>query len=120
MRINKIFLLSLFLLAILAVGFVSAAEDNLTVSEYLNLKSAESEPIAVDNSTAVEADEDEGTYIDPTEAYQYLNEFRTSKGVWFWDSDNENIIYHNTNGSNLLKSIRVLRKLQKLGQRKLL
>ena len=116
MRINKIFLLTLLLLAILTVGFVSAAEDNLTISEDLNLKSAEAEPIAADNSTAVAADEEEGTYIDPAEAYQYLNEFRTSKGVWFWDSDNENVIYYNTNENNQLQPLEIDKSLEEVAK----
>ena len=105
MKINKIFILSLLLLAILTVGFVSAVEDNITAEEDLNLESDEVEQIVSDNLLTDEADE--GTYIDPTEAYQYLNEFRTSKGVWFWDSDNENIIYYNTNKNNQLQPLEI-------------
>ena len=107
MKVNKIFIFSLMLIAVMAMAVVSAAEDNSTISDNQTLQSMENDAISIDSDNEILTDEDNGTYLDPTEAYQYLNEFRTSKGVWFWASDNENIIYYNTNENNQLKPLEI-------------
>ena len=47
----------------------------------------------------------EGEFIDVNDAYVYLNQFRTEKGVWQWNSDDSTKTFFNTGGSNQLKPL---------------
>lgn len=47
----------------------------------------------------------EGEFIDVNDAYVYLNQFRSEKGVWQWDSDDSTKILFNTDESNQLKPL---------------
>lgn len=39
-------------------------------------------------------------------AYTYLNNFRTQKGVWYWNKGNQSKTYFNTNSKNQLKALK--------------
>ncbi len=103
-------ILILVILAILAASAVSAVENNST---NLNLDDSAAEEIVageidanmlyVDENSSTVTDEFQEGYVDVTEAYDYLNEFRTQRGVWRWESDNEMIVYYNTNDDNRLQ-----------------
>lgn len=116
MKINKIFIFSLIMLTTMSLAVVSAVEDNSTIIDNQTLQSVDDETISDDLDNEILNEDDEGTYIDPSEAYQYLNEFRTSKGVWFWDADNENIIYYNTHEENQLKPLEIDKGLEEVAK----
>lgn len=42
---------------------------------------------------------DEGEFVDASEAYAYLNEFRCEEGVWQWNNDDSTKTYFNTNST---------------------
>ena len=44
-------------------------------------------------------------YLDVTEAYELLNEFRTTKGIWYWNSDDETKTYFNKTGYTTLSEL---------------
>ncbi len=52
--------------------------------------------------TGKKSDQEDPSYLDPQEAYDALNAFRTQKNVWVWDYDDETKIYFNTTESNTL------------------
>ena len=44
-------------------------------------------------------------FVDVSDAFKYLNAFRTEKGVWYWNSDDTTKTYFNTNNNNKLKAL---------------
>ena len=44
-------------------------------------------------------------YVDTTEAYTLLNSFRTTSGVWYWNSNNTSKTYFNKSGYTTLSSL---------------
>ncbi|WP_405290230.1 CAP domain-containing protein [Methanobrevibacter sp.] len=46
-----------------------------------------------------------GKYVDASDAYKSLNNFRTQKKVWYWNDDDVTKSYFNTNESNTLKPL---------------
>lgn len=48
---------------------------------------------------------EEGEFIDVSEAYAYMNAFRTEDGVWYWNSDDTTKSVFNTNDTNQLKPL---------------
>ncbi len=109
----------MFFIILFAVPVISASECNFTADEGFLLESVDN-PITInsDNQTVKDDlnDESKDTYIDPTEAYECLNEFRSTKGVWFWTSDNENIIYYNTNDDNQLQPLEIDKGLEEVAK----
>ena len=101
----------------MSMALVSAAENNSTISDDLPLQSIENEAISIDsdNQTINEEDVSEG-YIDPSEAYECLNEFRTEDGAWFWAPNNVRIVYFNTHEANQLKPFLIDPELEKTAQ----
>lgn len=52
-------------------------------------------------------------YVDAKDALKYLNKFRTSNGVWYWNSDGKTKTYFNTNENNTLKPLKWSNELEK-------
>ena len=108
---KKVILVSVLLLFFfLTVSGVSAVEDNMT--DELSGDLAADEIVAEDLDVKLEnSDENDlvgdegGYYLDPTEAYIRLNEFRLEKGVWFWNNDDTTVTYYNTNDYNQLQPL---------------
>lgn len=48
----------------------------------------------------------EGQYVDASEAYEYLNAFRTEENVWYWNSDDATQSHVNTNDTVWLKPLK--------------
>ena len=48
---------------------------------------------------------DEGEFIDVSDAYVYLNQFRNESGVWQWNEDNTTKTVFNTDASNQLQPL---------------
>lgn len=67
--------------------------DSLQISDMENL-TAENEDDALS---------DTGEYLDVSDAYAYLNSFRTEEGVWQWNPDDLTKTYFNTNDTIWLK-----------------
>ena len=44
-------------------------------------------------------------FIDVSDAFKYLNVFRTEKGVWYWNKNDKTKTYFNTNSNNQLKPL---------------
>ena len=85
--------------------------ENYEQTEYVNDSADES--LAVQNNEDLISEEEEGIYLDPTEAYECLNAYRAEKGAWFWASDNEHIYYFNTHDENQLKPLEIDPELEK-------
>ena len=47
-----------------------------------------------------------GSYRDVSQAYTLLNQFRTGKNVWQWNTDNRSKTWFNTNSSNRLSALK--------------
>lgn len=107
-----IIVMSVLLLFLTASG-VCAAEDNMTDELGENLaidemvaEDSNEETLDLENTEAnLTGSADYGVYVDASEAYVYLNEFRAEEGVWHWTSDDTTVIYFNTNDNNQLKSL---------------
>ena len=54
---------------------------------------------------SVLADADEGEYVDASEAYGYLNAFRTEENAWYWNADDSTQSHVNTNDTVWLKPV---------------
>ena len=61
--------------------------------------------VDVEKNTADDSLGDGGHFIDVSEAYTLLNNFRTQEGVWQWNEDNNSTTVFNTNDSNKLKPL---------------
>ncbi len=53
-------------------------------------------------------------FIDVSEVYTLLNEFRTEKGVWQLDKNNQNTTFFNTNSSNTLAPLTIDAEMEKV------
>ena len=81
----------------------------LESSELNNLEKS-SEVNDVDELNNMESNEStleagEGEYVDASEAYDYLNTFRTEKNVWYWNGDDTTQSHVNTNDTVWLKPL---------------
>ena len=56
--------------------------------------------------------------LDVSEVYTLLNEFRSQKGVWQLDENNQNTTFFNTNASNTLKTLTIDAELEKVAQKR--
>ncbi|WP_407378994.1 CAP domain-containing protein [Methanobrevibacter sp.] len=99
--IKKIFLI-LFIF-MLSVGFVSASDLNDTdvLADDSN-SNIDENPISVQENDNGNLTNDGGEFIDASEAYDLLNEFRAEKGAWYWLSDDTSKAYFNTVDTNQL------------------
>ena len=108
-----IMLLTVIFILLSCVTFVSASQDNITADEIISMESSFGEEIIADDlddeiqslDDNVELTSDEGEFIDVNDAYVYLNEFRTSDGVWQWNDDDTTKTYFNTNDTNKLQPL---------------
>ncbi len=55
-------------------------------------------------------------YSDVSAAYTALNDFRTTRGVWYWNSNNVSRTVFNTNSNNKLGKLKRSTKLEKVAQ----
>lgn len=55
-------------------------------------------------------------FVDATEAYSCLNDFRTETSVWYWNEDDKTKTYFNTNSGNKLKSLKRDKGLEKVAK----
>lgn len=125
---RKILLISIFvMLMFLTVSGVCAAEDNMTDDS--NLESVKidiiGEDLNAETFNEIESENeletgdennltsDEEGYVDPSEAYECLNEYRQESGAWFWDYDDVHVIYFNTNDNNQLLPLVIDHELEK-------
>ena len=104
---KKIFFI--LIIFILSLNFVSASDLNDTdilvdTSDSFNdLQNTSNEQISVQNENDNENLSDyEGEFIDVSQAYDLLNEFRAEKGAWYWLSDDMSKAYFNTIDTNQL------------------
>ncbi|MBQ7928657.1 MAG: hypothetical protein IJ287_07975 [Methanobrevibacter sp.] len=111
-RHKSIILVSVLLLFLfLTASCVSAVENNMTDELQNDLAGDEivgedSDYVKLENSDKNDLmGDDGGYYLDPTEAYERLNEFRLEKGVWFWNGDDTTVTYYNTNEYNQLQPL---------------
>ena len=108
-----IMLLTVIFVLLSCVTFVSASQDNITADEIISMESSFGEEIIADDlddeiqslDDNVELTSDEGEFIDVNDAYVYLNQFRTSNGVWQWNKDDVTKTVFNTNDANKLQSL---------------
>ena len=56
--------------------------------------------------------ETKGSFKNCSSAFTQLNDFRTGKGVWVWNSDNKTKTYYNTKASNTLRKLKWSKKLE--------
>ena len=128
MKLKSVITISLVIF-VLCIGAVSASQDfacdNSTSSSSI-ITEYESDDIAAagedlnqdtlgeSNGNSLEKSVDDtddleagskGTFIDATDAYIYLNDFRTQKGVWYWNSDDTTKTVFNTNSGNTLEPL---------------
>ena len=55
-------------------------------------------------------------YSDVSSAYTALNDFRTTRGVWYWNSNNVSRTVFNTNSNNKLGKLKRSTKLEKVAK----
>lgn len=55
-------------------------------------------------------------YSDVSSAYTALNDFRTTRGVWYWNSNNVSRTVFNTNSGNKLGKLKRSTKLEKVAK----
>lgn len=103
-------MLALFLLS----GVVGAAEGNATEEvmageEELKIISSgrqlEDENISGSCCLSDDKLQSKGSFVDVSDAYGYLNEFRTGAGAWYWNEDDTTKTFFNTNESNRLEPL---------------
>ena len=115
MNFKNIFLVMLIVLAMVSLAAVSASQDNVTADELAESENATVSLAVDDDAIADDSDNrtddvlessDEtvlgGDDFDLSKAYDYINEFRTQKGVWYWKEDNATVTYFNTGANNQL------------------
>ena len=120
MKLKNIVLITLLLTVLtIAGGAVTASQDNVTADEIsiddnTNIESSVSEDIVAEDSyDEIELEKnnnedklsEEGEFIDVTDAYVYLNQFRNESGVWQWNSDDVTKTVYNTNSTNQLQPL---------------
>lgn len=96
-------ILTIILTCLFAVSAVNAVDDNATdeLSEDLVIDDAIAENLNDDNLTS----DDEG-YVDATDAYEYLNQYRSENGAWYWNGDDTTVTYFNTYEYNQLQPLK--------------
>ena len=114
---NTKYILILFLCLFLSLGAVNASDLNDTQNNDLLVESQNADYMNddifyvitayEDTNNTLTANEDEGYFIDVTEAYVLLNEFRAEKGVWYWAENNVDKVVYNTNANNALKPLEI-------------
>lgn len=78
--------------------------DDIAICEDLNESSLQVvDDVEQEDDCDVLSNSTEGEYLDPSEGFKYLNEYRSEKGVWYWNEDNVTVTYFNTNDDNILK-----------------
>ena len=87
----------------LSDGLVSDSKLNNNLTSYADSNSKGYQEKAQLKSNSLT---DKGKYINSSDAYKYLNAFRTEKNVWYWNEDNENKTYFNANDSIYLKPLK--------------
>lgn len=119
---KRIMLITLFLLLFIGCSAVHAensmddtiAADNTFIDESNDVDLSESLLEKASDSDdannlyvneSVLADADEGEYVDASEAYDYLNAFRTEENVWYWNADDSTQSHVNTNDTVWLKPL---------------
>ena len=124
MKFNKIILILMLSAALLCMTAVSAADDIVPAMDDTNSIAADIdeqisgendsdfEPAGQENENDLMAasdddnlTEDGGEFVDTTEAYYYLNEFRREKGAWYWEIDDVSKVYFNTLDTNQLEPL---------------
>lgn len=107
---KKVILVSVLLLFFfLTVSGVSAVEDNITDELSGDLAAdeivAEDLDVKLENSDENDLVGEEEGWVDASEAYKILNDYRTEKGAWFWEPNNIRIVYFNTHEDNQLQPL---------------
>ena len=59
-----------------------------------------------------------GTYLSVSSAYTQLNTFRTTSGVWYWNSDNKTKTYFNKSGYTTLSKLSKNSKLEAVAKKR--
>ena len=57
-------------------------------------------------------------YADVSSAYTALNDFRTTRGVWYWNSNNKTKTVFNTNSNNKLGKLKRSKKLEDVARKR--
>ena len=81
----------------------SSANENNNVNNVLSSPNSDGDIISENNNADNLADD--GEFINVSEAYDLLNEFRLEDGVWQWNKDNTTKTVFNTNDTNQLKPL---------------
>ena len=121
-----VLLLTVSVMLFLTLTAVSASQENIAVDEASDMDSSViceenlfddsdnqilTESLDVNEDGIKEKDENieltdsNGEFIDVNDAYVYLNQFRTSNGVWQWNKDDVTKTVFNTNDANKLQSL---------------
>ena len=137
MNVKNIFLIALLLVVVTTLGAVSASQDalagdELTIDENMSIETSvdgeilEQTDNAIINESYDSNDKLEeydsakltssGSFVDVTDAYNLLNEFRGESGVWYWNSDDTTKTVFNTNSTNQLNSLTRDADLEKTAQ----
>ena len=102
-RFLYIMMLVLSLLMIMNVASASDIDQQVTDDTVLSTDTVDvTESLSVNENTN---DNLTDGYVDVSEAYDCLNEFRTEDNVWQWNADNTTKTYFNTNDSNKLEPL---------------
>ncbi len=80
-------------------------EINSCDSIDLKMDDSNSELKDSNENNKIKLEDAEGEYVDASEAYGYLNAFRTEENVWYWNSDDSTKSYVNTNDTVWLKPL---------------
>lgn len=124
MRLKNFMLIAIILVMITTLGMVSASQSNVTGDSVTLCEDMSFDEDIVgnsDNETIKESDnvksndtlensnEDtlakDNYFVDVSEAYTLLNEFRRESGVWFWNEDDTTKSVFNTNSANQLNTL---------------
>jgi len=95
----------------LSIVDITESEEHIELHEYksidngLNETSNDLYKLQSNNDYENELEDSETTTLNISEAYDYLNKFRSEKGIWYWNSDDTTITYFNTNNHNQLKPL---------------
>ena len=114
---KKIMCITLILLLFITCSGVWAGEnitDEISTDsnpvDCINLQSSEDNDFDQSESTnevlKTNASDVEGEYVDASQAYEYLNAFRTEENVWYWNADDVTQSHVNTNDTVWLKPLK--------------
>ena len=93
---------SKFKIAPLNTKTVSSSDSVKASSEDINTNPISPSPSQINSSSNNTFITDDDEFVDVSEAYKYLNDFRNESGVWYWNSDDVTKTYFNTDDSNKL------------------